>query len=557
MGFRRNGRILDATFKQPARPISQLFLQKEGYDNGSWAIISVAVVAAMGMSAAVAQSEAAEAPLSRPVFTRTEVAKHKTKENGIWVIYKDGVYDITRFVANHPGGRDKILMAAGGDIAPFWNIYRQHLNSPLASDLLKSMRIGNLHADDVAAMQAERTSHSGSVTNNPYSRDPILSPVMQFYQRQPINAEPPANLLGSQWITPQEVWFVRNHHPVPHLDPDHFQLEVALAADIDKSEGSLCSLRLPDLQRMPTSSVVSSIQCGGNRRMEMTNLEKTNGSSWNVSAISTAKWTGVKLRDVLMALGLTEDVVHGTAGHAPSPIKHVHFVSADGLEASIPIRKALDRFGDVLLAYEMNDGPLPPAHGYPLRVIVPGHVGVRNVKWVTKIRLSSEEAHGTWQRGMAYKGFGPSVRSLEGIDVEAIPSLQEQPVQSAITLGPGATAIAGEPFTIKGYAYSGGGRGIVRVDVSTDGGRTWRTADLLEGSEQPFDRSWAWTLWECTVPVAEEEAGKNLHVICKATDAAYNVQPDSVQGIWNLRGINNNAWHRITVPVIESQEEED
>ncbi len=99
------------------------------------------------------------------------------------------------------------------------------------------------------------------------------------------------------------------------------------------------------------------------------------------------------------------------------------------MQASIPIRKAMDPYGDTLLAYEMNGSPLPAAQGYPLRCIAPGVAGVRNVKWVRKIILSAEEAEGPWQRGMAYKGFGPSVTSLEGIDVEAIPSLQEQPVQ--------------------------------------------------------------------------------------------------------------------------------
>lgn len=84
-------------------------------------------------------------------------------------------------------------------------------------------------------------------------------------------------------------------------------------------------------------------------------------------------------------------------------LKHVQFVSEDGMEASIPLQKALNRRGDVLLAYEMNGEDVPPQHGWPLRVIVPGHVGVRNVKWIKSIRLSSEEAKGAWQRGMAYK----------------------------------------------------------------------------------------------------------------------------------------------------------
>ncbi len=151
------------------------------------------------------------------------------------------------------------------------------------------------------------------------------------------------------------------------------------------------------------------------------------------------------------------------------------------------------------------------------------------------------------------------MKSLDDIDVEKIPSLQEQPVQSAICYPlPNTLIPANDSLTVKGYAYSGGGRGIVRVDVSIDGGITWHTAQLLAGAEQPMDRAWAWTFWDCDFPITNELVGKKIEVICKATDAAYNVQPDTVKGIWNLRGINNNAWHRIHVDIVpEVNEEED
>ena len=137
------------------------------------------------------------------------------------------------------------------------------------------------------------------------------------------------------------------------------------------------------------------------------------------------------------------------------------------------------------------------------RVVVPGHVGVRNVKWLTDIKLSAEEAQGPWQRGMSYKGFGPSTKTLDGIDVEAIPSLQEQPVQSAIMTPKTGSIFNPGPNLIQGYAYSGGGRGIVRVDVSSDAGKSWVTASLRSGKEQPLDRAWAWTFWDCTVDIPE------------------------------------------------------
>lgn len=134
---------------------------------------------------------------------------------------------------------------------------------------------------------------------------------------------------------------------------------------------------------------------------------------------------------------------------------------------------------------------------------MPGHVGVRNVKWLTDITLSAEEAEGPWQRGMAYKGFGPSTKTLDGIDVEAIPSLQEQPVQSAIMTPKSGSIFSTGPNLIQGYAYSGGGRGIVRVDVSSDAGKSWVTASLRSGKEQPLDRAWAWTFWDCVVDIPD------------------------------------------------------
>ena len=219
---------------------------------------------------------------------------------------------------------------------------------------------------------------------------------------------------------------------------------------------------------------------------------------------------------------------------------------------------------------------------------MPGHVGVRNVKWLTGITLSSEEAQGPWQRGMAYKGFGPSTKTIEGIDVESIPSLQEQPVQSAIMVPKTGSALHPGPQLVQGYAYSGGGRGIVRVDVSSDDGSTWKTATLTSGKEQPLDRAWAWTFWDCIIDIPDCTLPTEtfqvryprkllslcaltsilkmttiiaFQIICKATDASYNVQPETVKGIWNLRGINNNAWHRVEAVVkpepVEEESEND
>jgi sulfite oxidase len=241
----------------------------------------------------------------------------------------------------------------------------------------------------------------------------------------------------------------------------------------------------------------------------MTPFGKTAGIQWGISAMSTANWGGAKLCDVLKSIGLDSDAA------IKEGIIHVQFAGGEGMEASIPARKAFSSYGDVLLAYEMNGEDVPAAHGYPVRAVVPGHVGVRSVKWLETITLSHEEAHGPWQRGMAYKGFGPSIQSLDGIDCEKIPSLQEQPVQSMISFPKLGSEVHPGPMTLRGISYSGGGRGIIRVDISIDDGKTWTTAELGEGKEQPIDSAWAWTLWEADIEVPEElvnKGNKNIYL---------------------------------------------
>lgn len=104
----------------------------------------------------------------------------------------------------------------------------------------------------------------------------------------------------------------------------------------------------------------------------------------------------------------------GQSDYDSAELSHVHFNGMDDMNASIPTLKAMHREGDVLLAYRMNGDDVPPYHGYPLRAVVPGHAGVRSVKHLVKVRVEAEEASGTWQQGMAYKGFNPSVKSTQG-----------------------------------------------------------------------------------------------------------------------------------------------
>ena len=131
---------------------------------------------------------------------------------------------------------------------------------------------------------------------------------------------------------------------------------------------------------------------------------------------------------------------------------------------------------------------------------------------------------------------------------------------SAITSSPAFVESDDSEVTLKGYAWSGGGRGIVRVDVSADDGKTWHTAELSEETVKQqkaagYNRSWGWALWEASIPLpADAEHARpgvpvKTHLICKAIDSAYNVQPDTVAPIWNLRGVLSTAWHRVPLEI--------
>jgi cytochrome b involved in lipid metabolism len=239
----------------------------------------------------------------KPILTHIlQVRQHKSKADGIWMSYNGGVYDLTDFVDGHPGG-DKILLAAGGPIEPFWRVYKNH-DKQSVRDILNEKLIGRLDAS--SALLVQTTENQSSC---PYANDPDRHPALRMHSAKPCNAEVPQSLMLDNWITPTDLWYVRNHHPVPDLDASTHQLELELgvcdAAAAEKqqqrilphpvlkghffdpvspkwrssikggktaelsvaSAGVSVSLNLTDLQRrFETHTVTTTIQCGGNRR---------------------------------------------------------------------------------------------------------------------------------------------------------------------------------------------------------------------------------------------------------------------------------------------------
>lgn len=404
--------------------------------------------------------------------------------------------------------------------------------------------MGELSAEDLKKQQ------QSVATSDPYSSDPVRHPALRVNSLKPFNAEPPPEILSDSYITPSAIFFKRNHLPVPQVDPGSYRLYV------EGLPGGALALSLEDLKtKFPKHTVTATLQCAGNRRSEMNKVKQVKGLNWGIAAISNATWSGAKLRDVLLAAGYGPDVAKWA--------RHVQFegldkdVSGTTYGASIPLNKAVSEEGDVLLAYEMNGEDLPADHGFPVRIVVPGTVGARNVKWLGKVTVSAEESGSHWQQN-DYKGFSPGT-DWDTVDFKSAPAIQELPVQSAITAPAdgGVVERSSEEVTVKGYAWSGGGREVVRVDVSLDGGKTWQVARLRDGEGEappPPGRAWAWKLWEVQAPLPPE--AQELEIVCKAVDNSYNMQPDSVPPIWNLRGVLSNAWHRVKVKITEDESEE-
>ena len=513
-----------------------------GKENRKYGVLIAGALAGVLASFYLLQDEQnckeAEANLERKIklYSKKQISNHKTKETGIWVTYNNKVYDITDFVDGHPGGSSKIMLAAGGDLEPFWDMYAIHKKGEVL-EILNEYEIGEVRPEDRVERKATKVG--------PFANEPHRHPALIANSQEPFNAETPPELAVDNLITPNELFFVRNHLPVPVIDEKSFKLQLSGAGTKE------INLSLDELKtKFKKHKVIATLQCAGNRRSQMNNAKAVRGLNWTSTAISNAEWEGVLLRDLLQYAGI--DVTN-----MDSEIKHIQFEGLDidptkaPYGASIPAYKAFDPSSDVLVAYSMNGKPLPRDHGFPLRVVVPGVVGARNVKWLSKIVASKYESLSHWQQN-DYKGFSPNI-DWHNVDFKSAPAIQESPVTSAICSPSNGTVVfeSDEEIVVQGYAYSGGGRGIIRVDVSADSGETWHTAKLKQ-VDQPLNRMWSWTLWTAVVPIPEKHKG-SVGICCKAVDSSYNSQPERVEPIWNLRGVLNNSWHYVNV-VVEDDE---
>lgn len=351
-------------------------------------------------------------------------------------------------------------------------------------------------------------------------------PDMLVHQIHPYNAEPTSHALAANHVTPVEAFYSRNHGDVSQIDSATWRLRV------DGLVGTPLDLDLQYLKHeFEQCSLVATLQCAGNRRAALQALRDIPGEApWGSCATSTAEWTGVRLVDVLRMAGPQKEAVH------------IEFAAPDVCElgetaqtygSSIPLDKALSE--EVLLAWQMNGQDLPPVHGGPVRVVVPGYIGARSVKWVERVTATRMPSDNYFQ-ATAYRLLTVDESPGPGVGI----SLGSVALNSDVLVpADGATVSAGWT-DVSGYAYAGDDRGIARVDVSLDQGKTWVQAEL-----DAHASTWTWRLWRTFLYLPE---GKT-RISVRAWDTTAATQPESAEQVWNPKGYVNNSWGHATVTV--------
>jgi DMSO/TMAO reductase YedYZ molybdopterin-dependent catalytic subunit len=318
-------------------------------------------------------------------------------------------------------------------------------------------------------------------------------------------------------VTPNELFYVRNHFPAPELDGALWRLEV------DGLVWRPLSLELQDLMNLPPHVVTATLECAGNGRAFL--MPPVGGEQWELGAVSTAEWAGVRLADVLERAEIqsgARGVVFRAADGAPASQSG----GASRFERSLTLDEVSE--SKVLLAYRMNGQPLPVDHGYPLRVIVPGWYGVAAVKWLTGIEVVGHSFTGYFQtEKYVYE------RELgDGLEREPVRHMR---VRSVITEpGEGAEVHAGA-FAVRGLAWSGAAP-IDGVVVSVNG-EDWQAAKMLGDPSM-----YCWQRWELMTRVGSPG---RITLRSRATDRAGAMQPDRPE--WNRLGYGNNAIREVSV----------
>jgi DMSO/TMAO reductase YedYZ molybdopterin-dependent catalytic subunit len=327
----------------------------------------------------------------------------------------------------------------------------------------------------------------------------------------------------STWLTPVPHFFVRNHmHEPAQLDAPDWRLSIG--GEVEKP----FTLSLAELSKLETHSVVNTLECAGNGRS--LHRPQVPGVQWGKGAVSTARFSGPSLRDVLQR-----------AGVKPTG-KHVMFRGLDEVPGkvppfirSIPIEKALD--ADTLIATHMNGSPLTKHHGFPARALAPGWIGAASCKWLTEIKVLDAEFVGNFM-SPAYRWPNQPVKPGDAVKPEDTHALTALSVKSVISEPSDGASVNSGKVIVHGTAWAGEAD-ITKVEISTDSGATWNPAKL--GHDQAH---YAWRLWSY-----DWKAHKpgDYTILSRATDSQGRTQPSTPA--WNPSGYLYNAVDQVKIHV--------
>jgi DMSO/TMAO reductase YedYZ molybdopterin-dependent catalytic subunit len=323
-------------------------------------------------------------------------------------------------------------------------------------------------------------------------------------------------------VTPVGLHYLLIHYDIPLIDPKTWKL--AVTGRVRRE----LSLSLDDVRARPATTLPVTMECAGNGRARLS--PRPISQPWLLEAVGTAEWTGTRLRPLLEEAGLEEDAMEVVFAGADRGVE-------DGMEQayerSLPLAEALR--DELLLAYEINGQPLPPQHGFPVRLVVPGWYGMTQVKWLRRVTVLSEP-FGGYQNVKKYR-----LRQTE--DEPGKPLTRMAP--RALMVPPGipefltrSRVVPLGPSSLEGRAWSGRAP-IVKVEVSADGGETWAAAEVGPPAAPTAWHPWSFR-WE------PKERGSYV-LCCRATDALGDTQP--LDPSWNLGGYANNSVQRIPVTV--------
>ncbi|KAG8718163.1 hypothetical protein FRC08_005817 [Ceratobasidium sp. 394] len=393
--------------------------------------------------------------------------------------------------------------------------------------------------------------------------------LVRLTGKHPFNSEARlGDLFAAGFLTPTELFYVRNHGAVPRIDEEAARTWTVRVHGLVKNE---CTFSLQDLKaKFPVVTLPVTMVCAGNRRKEQNMVLKGLGFNWGAAGVSTALFTGVYLADILAYVQPIRPTARHVIFEGADPLPNGHYGTSQLLSWAASKEKGM------LLAWAMNGLPLTPDHGFPLRVVIPGQIGGRSVKWLTRIEVSDRESQhylhffdnkvlptqlSPEQAREEKKWWYDPKYLIRDINVNS--AIAKPDHEETISVPPPDEA-AQEFYPIRGYAYAGGGRRVNRVEISLDEGHSWRLAEITypedlyrsvvynDGSYGTLDLTerdtcFCWCFW--TFPVSLAELSTSHAIMCRAMDESLALQQRDMY--WNPNGMMNNWWFRIAIHRLE------